>query len=125
IGGTLTPYAAPPVLMVAAKWNLDLVTMLTSFGWKAAVAVFVNAAGVAFLFRQHLRKSAQTASAADRGTEVPYWVIAVHLMFLAGVVVFNHHAVVFIALFLFFLGFTEAYKRWQQRLILREGLMVA
>jgi hypothetical protein len=41
------------------------------------------------------------------------------------VVIFSHHAVVFIALFLFFLGFAEAYKAWQSRLILREGLMVA
>ena len=40
-------------------------------------------------------------------------------------VVFSHHAIVFLALFLFFLGFTEAYKRYQTRLMLREGLMVA
>lgn len=124
IGGTLTPYAAPPVLMVAEKWNLDLLTMLTSFGWKAAVAVFINAAGVAFLYRAYLRK-APAATAADATLEVPAWVIGVHLVFLTGVVVFNHHAVVFIALFLFFLGFTEAYKQYQQRLILREGLLVA
>ena len=46
-------------------------------------------------------------------------------LFLASVVVFSHHPIVFIALFLFFLGFTEAYKRYQSRLMLREGLMVA
>jgi Na+/H+ antiporter NhaD/arsenite permease-like protein len=32
---------------------------------------------------------------------------------------------VFFAVFLFFLGFTEAYKRYQTRLMLREGLLVA
>jgi hypothetical protein len=32
IGGTLTPYAAPPILMVAAKWNWDIVFMLQEFG---------------------------------------------------------------------------------------------
>jgi hypothetical protein len=124
IGGTLTPYAAPPVLMVADKWGLDVTTMLTSFGWKAAVAVLVNAAGAAFLFRNTLRKDPK----ADRGAarlEVPAWIAGTHLLFLAGVVIFSHHAVVFIALFLFFLGFAEAYKAWQSRLILREGLMVA
>jgi hypothetical protein len=125
IGGTLTPYAAPPVLMVADKWGLDVVTMLMSFGWKAAVAVVVNAAGVAFLFRAYLRKHTARGTTADAGLEVPAWIIGVHLLFLAGVVVFNHHAVVFIALFLFFLGFAEAYKQHQQRLILREGLLVA
>jgi predicted cation transporter len=41
------------------------------------------------------------------------------------VVVFSHHPIVFVALFLFFLGFAEAYKRYQTRLMLREGLMVA
>ena len=32
IGGTLTPFAAPPVLMVAGKWNWDIVFMMTTFG---------------------------------------------------------------------------------------------
>lgn len=124
IGGTLTPYAAPPVLMVAEKWGLDAVTMLTSFGWKATLAVLVNAAGVTFLYRMHLRKQTAFSPALAR-LDVPVWVIATHLLFLTAVVVFSHHPVVFIALFLFFLGFTEAYKRWQSRLILREGLLVA
>ena len=34
IGGTLTPYAAPPVLMVAATCGWDLPFMLSTFGWK-------------------------------------------------------------------------------------------
>jgi hypothetical protein len=124
IGGTLTPYAAPPVLMVADTWGLDAATMLKSFGWKAAVAVVINAPGVAFLFRNYLRKQTTISQALAR-LEVPVWIIAIHLVFLAGVVVFSHHAVVFVALFLFFLGFAEAYKQHQNRLILREGLMVA
>ena len=124
IGGTLTPYAAPPVLMVAEKWGLDSVAMLTMFGWKAALAVVVNAAGAAFAYRKYLGDQ-PTLSPALARLDVPGWVIAVHLAFLAGVVVFNHHAIVFVALFLFFLGFTEAYKRYQTRLMLREGLLVA
>ena len=49
IGGTLTPYAAPPVLMVAAKWGWDLPFMISTIGWKAALAVCVNAAGATAL----------------------------------------------------------------------------
>jgi hypothetical protein len=123
IGGVLTPYAAPPVLMVAERWGLDVVYMLTHFGWKAAIAVVINAVGVTILFRDHLRE----LPAAPRKLatlEVPGWIVVVHLAFLAAVVFFNHHAVVFLALFLFFLGFTEAYKRYQSPLILREGLLV-
>jgi hypothetical protein len=124
IGGTLTPYAAPPVLMVADKWGLDTVTMLKTFGWKAAIAVIVNAAGVAFAFRKYLSDQ-PTISPALARLDVPGWVVAIHAAFLAGVVVLSHHPIVFLALFLFFLGFTEAYKRYQTRLMIREGLMVA
>ncbi len=124
IGGTLTPYAAPPVLMVADKWGLDIVTMLKSFGWKAAIAVVINAAAATFLYRKYLREQPTISSALAR-LDLPAWVIAVHVAFLGAVVVFSHHAIVFIALFLFFLGFTEAYRQYQSRLMLREGLMVA
>ena len=44
IGGTLTPFAAPPVLMVAAKWNWDLAFMFQHFGWRAAAACAVSTA---------------------------------------------------------------------------------
>ena len=39
IGGTLTNFAAPPILMVAAKWGWDTGTVFSMFGWKALVAV--------------------------------------------------------------------------------------
>jgi hypothetical protein len=62
------------------------------------------------------------AAADDSG--VPLTVSIVHLLFLVGVVVFAHHPVIFIGLFLFFLGFTKAYERFQNPLILKEGLLV-
>ncbi len=124
IGGTLTPFAAPPVLMVAGKWGWDIGFMMSAFGWKAAIAVAVNALGATLLFRKELAK----LSATDSGTSsdaVPLTLILVHLAFLAGVVVFAHHPAVFIGLFLFFLGVAHAYSRHQDRLIVREGLLVA
>jgi hypothetical protein len=51
IGGTLTPYAAP---MVADRWGWDIGFMLQTFGWKAALAVSVNAICVAAVFRTYL-----------------------------------------------------------------------
>ena len=125
IGGVLTPFAAPPVLMVAETWGWDMHFMLTNFGWKAAIAVFINAAAVTYLFRNYLNGVTTASSAALARLDVPVWVIAVHLLFLTGVVVFNHHPIVFLAFFLFFLGFTEAYRKYQTRLLIREGLMVA
>jgi hypothetical protein len=123
IGGTLTHFAAPPVLMVAERWGWGIAHMLTNFGWKAAIAVVINAAGAAYAFRAYLREQPVAQNLAR--IEVPLWVILVHFVFLAGVVVFNHHPVVFVGLLLFFLGFADAYKRYQSRLILREATMVA
>ena len=123
IGGTLTPFAAPPVLMVAAKWNWDLWYMLTAFGWKAAIAVGVNALAATLLFRREL--AGLPSNGPDAAARLPAWVSASHLLFLAGVVTFAHHPAAFLGILLFFLGFTAAYPQFQDRLILREGLLVA
>lgn len=123
IGGVLTPYAAPPVLMVAGTWGWDVWHMLANFGWKAALAVVFNAMAVTALFAGELKQDAYGGEARQDGA--PWPVIAIHLMFLVGVVIFAHHPAVFMALFLFFMGFATAYPRYQDRLILREGLLVA
>ncbi len=122
IGGTLTHFAAPPVLMVARTWNWDAQFMLTTFGWKAALAVSINALGATMLFRREL--TALQPQRRPPEVRMPAALIAVHLLFLLGVVVFAHHPVMFGGLFLFFLGVTQAYERYQDRLILREGLLV-
>lgn len=124
IGGTLTPFAAPPVLMVAGKWGWDIQFMMSTFGWKAALAVAVNAVGITVFLRSELAKLAAPVQNQDR-PPVPLGLVLVHLLFLVGVVVFAHHPPVFMGLFLFFLGVSHAYEHHQDRLILREGLLVA
>ncbi|MEO8417118.1 MAG: putative Na+/H+ antiporter [Methylophilaceae bacterium] len=121
IGGTLTSYAAPPVLMVAKTWQWDSTFMLTTFGWKAAIAVLINATVVSYMLRQHVTN---THELQDAEAKIPLAVSVIHLLFLLGVVMFAHHPVVFIGLFLLFLGFTQAYQRYQSPLILKEGLLV-
>lgn len=125
IGGTLTSFAAPPVLMVAAQWGWDTPFMAATFGWKAAIAVVVNAAGVALVFRRELVALPLQTGADGSAPTVPLLLIAVHMAFLVGVVVFAHHPPIFMGLFLFFLGVTHAYEHHQDRLILKEGLLVA
>ena len=124
IGGTLTSYAAPPVLMVAGAWNWDTAFMAGNFGWKAALAVVVNATVATWLLRRHLRPDAPGQDSPD-GSAVPRTVQLVHLLFLVAVVLTAHHSAVFFGLFLFFLGFTTAYSRYQQPLLLKEALLVA
>ncbi len=125
IGGTLTSYAAPPVLMVAAIWQWDSAFMFATFGWKAALAVLVNASVAAALLRRHLPASITDPAAASHRRPVPLAIVAVHVLMLTGVIVTAHHPVAFIALFLLFLGFSQAYARHQDPLILKEALLVA
>jgi hypothetical protein len=124
VGGTLTPFAAPPVLMVAERWAWDFTFMMQTFGWRATLAVLANAIAVTILMRKQLEQLPRDVAKLER-LEAPWPVIGVHLAILAGVVIASHHTIVFIGLFLFFLGFAEAYRRYQSTLIIREGLLVA
>jgi len=51
VGGTLTHFAAPPVLMVAEPWGWSTVHMLGNFGWKAVVGIVISNALYWFMFR--------------------------------------------------------------------------
>ena len=124
IGGTLTPYAAPPVLMVATTWGWDLHFMLTQFGWKAALAVLINAAAVCFLFRRQILNVAVN-DPPNEGPESPISAMVITSTFLAGIVVFAHHPAIFMGLLLFFIGYSAAYPRHHDPLILREALLVS
>jgi hypothetical protein len=120
IGGTLTSYAAPAVLMVAGAWGWDSAFMASTFGWRAALAVMLNATVISLLLRRHL----VTPAATPKAHLVPPAIALIHLGFLAAAVMLAHHPVLFLGLFMLFLGFTQAYSRYQDPLILKEGLLV-
>lgn len=122
IGGALTPFAAPPVLMVAGVWGWDLAFMLTTFGAHVVPVVLINAAVVTLVFQRELR--AVTLPPANE-SGVPAGVVALHLVLLAGIVVFAHHPPIFLGLMLLFLGIATAYPQHQNRLMLKEALLVA
>jgi hypothetical protein len=122
IGGVLTSYAAPPVLMVASRWGWDTVHMATTFGLRSVVAVAFNASVFALLFRKEL--SALRPERSSTLGRVPVVLVAAHLGLVALAVVFGHHTVLFMGIFLLFLGIAHAYARWHSRLLLREGLLV-
>jgi hypothetical protein len=124
IGGTLTSFAAPPVLMVATEWDWNSAFMLRTFGWKATIAVLVNATIAVIVLRNYLVSAPSQVNAIEPD-RVPTSLVFVHLAFLAGVVALSHHPVAFLGLFLMFLGITHAYERYQSPLILKEALLVA
>ena len=121
IGGTLTNFAAPPVLMVASKWKWDVVYMLTHFGWKAAASCVCSTVLVCVVFRRELNALEHQPA---RNQLIPPWLTGLHLVFLALVVSFAHHADVFFGVFMIFLGLTTATREYQVGLKFREGLLV-
>lgn len=121
IGGTLTHFAAPPVLMVAEKWDWDFAFMLQHFGWRAAAACGVSTALVTALFRKEL---AGLPVERAVGRRIPAWLTTTHVLFLAAVVAFAHHPDVFFGVLILFLGVVTATREHQDDLKLREALLV-
>jgi hypothetical protein len=137
IGGTLTHFAAPPVLMVARVWDWDTLFMLEHFGWRAVAAIVTSTALYYLVFRRDFRDLATAVPAwpidADEvdspvseyaSLPVPWWVTAVHLAFMAWTVINSHHPVLFIGGFLFFLGFSKATVAYQTEIDLKTPLLV-
>ncbi len=128
VGGTLTHFAAPPVLMVAGKWGWGLSHMLVSFGWKAVVGVVLATTLYGLLFRRELSSLAGRAAGrtrpGERGERVPAWVVATHLAFLAWTVLTAHTPALFVGGFLFFLAFAQASAPHQSKIDLKPALLV-
>lgn len=137
IGGTLTPFAAPPVLIVARTWGWDFTFMATHFGWRAVLAVVMSTLLYFLYFRGELRALAQRPAVPEvelpeengdreaRGlVPVPAWVTTVHVLFMAWTVLTAHYPALFVGGFLFFLGFAKATAPCQSRIDLRGPLLV-
>lgn len=130
IGGAMTPYAAPPILMVASTWGWDFSYILTHLGWKALVAVAINSLLFVVICSKNLAGNFHSfedleARGPSRGDPVPLWVTVWHLAFLVPVIVFAHHPSMFMGIFLFFLGVVTLTKRHQEKVRLKESLLVA
>jgi hypothetical protein len=132
VGGTLTHFAAPPVLMVAAPWGWDMAFMFTHFGWRAALGILIATLLYLAIFRKELaalnvaRTQALAAETTQAKTEVPVpaWITLVQLGFMAFTVLVAHYPALFIGGFLFFLAFSQATAHHQGKLDLKPSLLV-
>ncbi len=125
IGGTLTHFAAPPVIMVATPWAWDTAYMSQHFGWKAAIAILIGTAVTSWVFRSELNSISSPASPQTaQGRRIPLWLIASHFIFMGFTVLYHAYASFFLGLFLIFLGWTEVTKEYQDPLKIRESLLV-
>lgn len=103
IGGTLTHFAAPPVVMVASHWKWDSLHMLTHFGWKAVLSILISNALAFLIFRRELlalRESGQ--SLVQPKTSVPVSIVLTHLALIGLVVLTSHYAAIVVLIFMFF-----------------------
>ncbi len=129
VGGTLTHFAAPPVLMVAGPWNWNTPFMMAHFGWKAVIGIVASSFLYYLVFRRELaalerRRLESLSTAAAPRSAPPVWITAVHLGFLAFTVVVAHFPPLFIGGFLFFLAFAQATAHHQSTIQLRGPLLV-
>jgi hypothetical protein len=125
VGGTLTPFAAPPVVMVTTKWSWDIHYMLASFGWKAALGIVLANIVYYLHFRSELsRLKRARADEKEKRRPVPLQIIVVHVLFLVWTVFTSHYVALVVLGFLFFLAFVEATARHQGVVRLRSPMLV-
>ena len=124
IGGTLSHFAAPPVLMVASKWGWGMGHMFLNFGYKAAISCVISSLVISFMFKKELLGDFQLRADNTQKMLPPVWLTFIHVIFLALVVMTAHHMVVFMGIFLFFLGFTVVTKEFQDEVQVKSSLMV-
>jgi hypothetical protein len=123
VGGALTHFAAPPILVVARVWGWSLSDVFRNLGEAAILTVFLNTTFFILLMR---KKILSMVSPVHEDTyPMPVWVVVLHLIFLIGVVKTAHYSQVFFGLFLIFIGLTTVTKKYQDGLKFREALLVA
>lgn len=134
IGGVLTHFAAPPVLMVASSWGWTTPFMLLNFGWKAIVAILLSNTLYYLIFRREFatllassemqRAKKTTVSSENQGDRVPAWITVVHILFLAWIVLNAHYPAMFIGAFLFLIGFMHITEQHQSKIELKGPMLV-
>lgn len=126
IGGALTPFAAPPILMVVGKWQWDFSFIIQHFGWKSALAVLINALGLVLIFKNKIQDHLQEIKVSSAETHtIPIWVMISHYLILALLVLVSHYENSTMGVFLFFLGLVSVTKQYHSELRLKESLLVA
>ena len=135
VGGTLTHFAAPPVLMVAGTWGWDLAYMASHFGWKAVVGIVIanllyfrffkaEFASLAYQKKPAGEATLYGAPVDDHRLRIPHWVTAVHLIALGWPVFTAHYTALYLGGFLMFLAFTQATAQFQSPIQFRGPILV-
>jgi len=122
VGGGLTHFAAPPILIVAHKFGWGLKDVFLQIGEAVICATLVNAFVFCFIFKNKIKT--QIKKLESENYPMPLWVTLSHLLFLVAVVMTAHHDKVFMGLFLVFIGLTTVTKKYQDGLKFKEAFLV-
>jgi hypothetical protein len=94
VGGTLSQFAAPPVVMVASVWQWNFSHMFTNFGWKAAFGIFLATTIYFFRFRKELFSlSPERLRRGEETRPIPKRILAMHVLFMGWVIATAHYPV--------------------------------
>ena len=131
VGGVLTNFASPAVLVLSHAWHWSNWDVFSTFGWKAMLGIILANSLYWFYFRkefvhldQRKKLSTEVFNIKIMDEFVPWWIILLHLFFLAIIVLAAHYPAIFIASYLFFIGMYQATKQHQCALKLARPLLV-
>jgi Na+/H+ antiporter NhaD/arsenite permease-like protein len=129
VGGTLTPIAAPPVLMVVKQWNWSWAYVFQQLGLRALLGITLSTLGYGFLFRKELRALAhkqlpeQRLFTPELTEAISMPITLIHLAFLLGTILTLHRPPLFFGGFLLFLLFTRLCSAGRKPAALRQPLL--
>ena len=131
VGGILTDFASPAVLVLAHYWDWSNLFMIKLFGWKAVLGILLSNGLYWLYFRKELlelglrkKETHGTHHAEEPQKDIPIWVTCFHLLMIVWVVVNSHSPVIFIGSFIFFLGFHQATKSYQYPINLSRPILI-
>lgn len=133
IGGVLTDFASPAILILAHYWHWTMADVFFSFGWKAVLGIVLSNLLYWAYFKKELLYmnfkvqainiyKAHSAKSAEM--PIPIWITGAHILFMILMVSVAHYPAVFIAFFLFFIGFHQATRPHQYAIRIARPLMV-
>lgn len=129
VGGALTQFAAPPIVMVARSWDWDTYYMFTHFGWKSALSIVFSALFLGYLFRSEFAymETIKIKNHVVKPVEElpPNWILCAHMFFLFAAVAIMHYLVMELFLLLTFIAFTDITQRYQNPMCYRSPMLVA
>ncbi len=130
VGGILTDFASPAVLVLAHAWDWTSLDLFLNFGWKAILGIVISNILYWLYFRKEInalndKKEILTQTSEGEIASIPYWITFIHILFIIWIVTISHYPAVFIASFLFFMGFHQITREHQYPIQIRQPMLIA